>query len=119
MGKFVIKKTASGIKFDLKATNGEVIATSEVYSTKQACKKGINSVIRCVSSAEIEDQTVRDYTVCSNPKFEVYKDHAGDFRFRLRAKNGQIIVTGEGYKAKVSCLGGIASIQKSVLNATY
>ena len=44
MGKFVIRNTNTGIKFDLKAGNGEVIATSEVYTTEAACKKGIASV---------------------------------------------------------------------------
>ena len=44
MGKFVIKKTKSGVKFDLKATNGQVIATSEVYTTLANCKKGIASI---------------------------------------------------------------------------
>lgn len=44
MGKFAIRKTNTGIKFDLKASNGEVIATSEVYSSPAACKKGIASV---------------------------------------------------------------------------
>ena len=44
MGKFVIRKTNTGIKFDLKAGNGEVIATSEVYSSEESCRKGIASV---------------------------------------------------------------------------
>ena len=44
MGKFVIRETKTGIKFDLKAGNGEVIATSEVYSSEKACRKGIASV---------------------------------------------------------------------------
>ena len=57
MGKFVVKRTNTGIKFDLKAGNGEVIATSEVYTTEAACMKGIESVRNnCVG--EIEDQTV-------------------------------------------------------------
>jgi len=46
MGKFVIKKVATGIKFDLKAGNGEVIATSEVYTTEDACRGGIASVAK-------------------------------------------------------------------------
>ena len=41
MGKFVIRETKTGTKFDLKATNGQVVATSEVYSSADACKKGI------------------------------------------------------------------------------
>ena len=44
MGKFVIRNTNTGIKFDLKAGNGEVIATSEVYTTLDACKNGIASL---------------------------------------------------------------------------
>ena len=44
MGKFVIKKTNTGIKFDLKATNGETIATSEVYNSQRSCLGGIGSV---------------------------------------------------------------------------
>ena len=46
-------------------------------------------------------------------KFEVYKDKAGEFRFRLKAGNGEIILTGEGYKAKAGCLNGIESIKKN------
>ena len=44
MGKFVVRKTNTGIKFDLKAGNGEVIATSEVYASEAACKNGVESV---------------------------------------------------------------------------
>ena len=44
MGKFVIRETKTGIKFDLKAGNGEVIATSEIYSSEKACRNGIASV---------------------------------------------------------------------------
>ena len=41
MGKIVVREVASGVKFDLKATNGQVIATSEVYTTEAACRNGI------------------------------------------------------------------------------
>ena len=44
MSKFVVRTVASGVKFDLKATNGQVIATSEVYDTKASCLSGIESV---------------------------------------------------------------------------
>jgi uncharacterized protein YegP (UPF0339 family) len=50
-------------------------------------------------------------------KFEVYKDKRGEFRFRLKASNGQIIATGEGYKTKVSCMNGIESIKKNAAEA--
>lgn len=45
-------------------------------------------------------------------KFELYKDTAGEYRFRLKAANGEIILSGEGYIQKASALNGIASVQK-------
>jgi len=48
-------------------------------------------------------------------KFEVYKDKAGEYRFRLKASNGKIIAVSEGYKAKKSCMNGIQSVKKNVL----
>ena len=116
MGKFVIKETKSGVKFDLKAGNGEVIATSEVYTTLAACKNGIESVKKN-SAGEIEDQTVENFEAVKNPKFEIYLDKAGEFRFRLKARNGEIIATSEGYKAKTSCMNGIESVKKNAPEA--
>ena len=46
-------------------------------------------------------------------KFEVYTDKKGEFRFRLKASNGQAILASEGYKAKPSCLNGIESVRKN------
>ena len=117
MGKFVIKETKTGIKFDLKAGNGEVIATSEVYTTEAACKNGIASVTKNAPVAAIEDQTVEGFATAKNPKFEIYTDKAGEYRFRLKAANGQIIATSEGYKAKKSCENGIESVKKNVVDA--
>ena len=117
MGKFVIKATETGTKFNLKATNGQVIATSQVYKTLVTCKKGIASVQKNAPTAAVEDQTVEGYAVQKNPKFEVYKDKAGEFRFRLKATNGQIIATSEGYKTMKSCKNGIASVKKNAVDA--
>lgn len=117
MGKFVIKETKTGIKFDLKAGNGEVIATSEVYTTEAACKNGIASVTKNAPVAAIEDQTVEGFATAKNPKFEIYTDKGGEYRFRLKAANGQIIATSEGYKAKKSCENGIESVKKNVVDA--
>ena len=117
MGKFVIHKTNTGIKFDLKAGNGEVIATSEVYSSEDACRNGIASVKKNAPVAEIEDQTAETVETKKNPKFEVYTDKAGEFRFRLKATNGQVIAVSEGYKAMASCENGIASVKKNAPDA--
>ncbi len=117
MGKFVIRKTNTGIKFDLKASNGEVIATSEVYSSPDACKKGIASVQKNAPIAAVENQTVEGFAAEKHPKFEVYTDKAGEFRFRLKALNGQIIAVSEGYKAMASCMNGIESVKKNAVDA--
>lgn len=117
MGKFVVKTTKTGFVFNLKAGNGEVIAVSEVYTTENACMKGIESVKKNAVEAKLEDQTVVDFEKVTNPKFEVYTDKAGEFRFRLKARNGEIIAVGEGYKAKASCLNGIDSIRRNAPDA--
>ena len=117
MGKFVIKETKTGVKFDLKASNGEVIATSEVYNSEDACKKGIASVQKNAPVAAVEDQTVEGYATEKHPKFEIYTDKAGEFRFRLKATNGQIIAVSEGYKALASCKNGIESVKKNAPDA--
>ena len=117
MGKFVLKTVATGYKFDLKAGNGEVIATSEVYTTEAACKNGIESVAKNAPVAAVEDQTVEGYEAAKHPKFEMYVDKAGEFRFRLKATNGQIIAVSEGYTSKAGCENGIASVKKNAADA--
>ena len=117
MGKFVIRETSTGVKFDLKATNGQVIATSEVYTSPAACQKGVASVQKNAPAAAVEDQTAEGFAAEKCPKFEVYTDKAGEFRFRLKATNGQIIAVGEGYKTKASCLNGIESVKKNAPDA--
>ena len=118
MGKFVVKTTKSGAYvFNLKAGNGEVIATSENYSSEATCLAGVESVRKNAVAAKLEDQTVAGFETVTNPKFEVYTDKAGEYRFRLKARNGEIIAVGEGYKAKASCLNGIESIRKNAPEA--
>jgi len=116
MGKFVVKEVKTGFKFDLVAGNGQVIATSEVYASESNCMAGIESVKKN-SGAKVEDQTVEGYEAVKNPKFEVYKDNAGEFRFRLKARNGEIIAVSEGYTQKAGCLGGIESVGKNAPDA--
>lgn len=117
MGKFVVKATKTGFVFNLKAGNGEVIATSEVYTTEAACMKGVESVRKNAADAKLEDQTVAEVAAVTNPKFEMYTDKAGEFRFRLKARNGEVIAASEGYKAKASCLNGIDSVRRNAPDA--
>ena len=117
MGKFVIRETNTGVKFDLKASNGQVIATSEVYTTDAACKNGIESVRKNAPVAAVEDQTVEGYAIEKNPKFEIYKDKADEFRFRLKATNGQVIAVSEGYSSHANCVNGVESVKKNAPEA--
>ncbi len=116
MGKFVVKETATGFKFDLKAGNGEVIATSEVYASEAACLGGIESTKKCCAG-DIDDLTLENGGEVKHPKFELYEDKAGEFRFRLKARNGEIICVSEGYKAKAGCVNGIESVKKNAPDA--
>jgi len=117
MGKFIIKKTNTGIKFDLKAGNGEVIATSEVYNSEASCRNGIESVKKNAPIAGVENQTVEGFEKVKHPKFEVYLDKAGEYRFRLKATNGEIIAVSEGYTSLAGCENGIESVKKNAPDA--
>lgn len=117
MGKFVIKKAKTGIKFDLKATNGQVVASSQVYKSMKTCLNGTASVVKSAPIAALEDQTVEGYVKQKCPKFEVYVDKKGEYRFRLKAINGQIIAVSEGYVKIASCMNGIDSVRKNAVDA--
>ena len=117
MGKFVVKTVPSGIKFDLKAANSQVIATSEVYSSEASCLKGLESVRKNAAVANVEDQTIDGFKTEVNPKFEIYTDKKGEFRFRLKARNGEIIAVSEGYVAKAGCMNGIESVRNNAPDA--
>ena len=117
MGKFVIKQSEAGSRVNLVAGNGQVIGTSQTYSSMDACKNGIESVKTNAPIAPIEDQTKEGFEELTNPKFEVYVDKAGEFRFRLTAKNGQNILASEGYSQMAGCMNGIESVKTNAPDA--
>ncbi len=108
---FLIYKDAGGaFRFRLRAPNNEIIAVGEGYKSRAGCVTGIKTVKR-YCNAEIEDQTVGVPTI-SNPKFQIYRDAASKYRFRLRASNNEIILTGEAYETKQGCQNGIQAIKR-------
>jgi uncharacterized protein YegP (UPF0339 family) len=113
MPKFqVYKDTAGKYRFRLRADNNKIIAVGEAYETYASCMNGIKSIQRN-SSAPVEDTTIEGQRF-SNPKFQIYKDNAGTFRFHLNARNGEIIAdSSEGYETKAACLNGIAVVEQS------
>ena len=118
MGKFVITKTKNDeYTFSLKAGNGQVILTAgESFSSLDSCKNSIESVKKNALS-HVEDQTVEGYETLTHPKYELYEDKAGEYRWRLKARNGEPIGKSEGYKAKASAENGIESVGKNAPDA--
>jgi uncharacterized protein len=98
MGKFVISKSKNGeFLFNLKASNGQTILTSETYASKASCSNGIESVRKnCVDDNKFERK------LSSNSKHY----------FTLKASNGQVIGKSEMYESKAGMENGITSIKK-------
>lgn len=102
-GKFELKKAKNGqFMFNLKAANGQVILTSELYKTKASAENGIESV-RKNSARE--------------GAFEVRENSRGEPYFVLKATNGQEVGRSEYYSSKASMENGIASVQKNAPDA--
>ncbi len=103
MGKFVITTRKNGeFQFNLKASNGQVILTSEGYTTKAACNNGIESVKK-----NSQDDN----------RFKRLEAKNGDPYFTLTATNGQVIGQSEMYKSKASMENGIESVKKNAPDA--
>ena len=68
-GKFVVKKGSTGkFRFNLQSTNGQVIATSEAYSSKASCMNGIRSVQKLAPDATVEDQTSKEWAAAEDAR---------------------------------------------------
>lgn len=111
-GKFDIKRAKDGrYFFNLYASNYAVIAYSQIYSSSSAAMNGIKSIIANAGKTPIEDTTLKAPKSYPCPKWEIYIDKAGEYRFRLYATNGQCIChSSHGYSTKSGCKGGIESI---------
>lgn len=113
-GKFDIRRAKDGrYFFSLYASNYAVIAYSQIYSSAAAAMTGIKSVITNAAKTPIEDNTVKAPVAKPFPKWEIYIDKAGEYRFRLYAQNGLCVChSAHGYSTKGGCKGGIESIMR-------
>lgn len=117
-GLFQIKKSKDGrYVFNLYAANKVIVATSQTYSSSQSAYAGIKSVIANAKRAGVEDTTLKNHQALPFPKWEIYKDKIGEYRFRLNAPNGSCICHSQGYNQKSSCKNGIASIIRTCESA--
>ncbi|MGJ1203378.1 YegP family protein [Sphingobacterium lactis] len=103
MGKFVISLRKNGeFQFNLKASNGQVILSSEGYTTKAACENGIASVKKNAPDVK---------------RFDKLTAKNGKFYFNLKAGNGQIIGTSEMYESEAGRTNGMKSVQENAPEA--
>jgi uncharacterized protein YegP (UPF0339 family) len=107
----VYKDKAGKYRFRLRAANNKIVAVSEAYESKAGCMKGVRSV-QSNCESHVEDQT-KNMDKLTNPKYEVFTDSADEFRFNLKASNGEIIAASEGYETKEGVMNGIGAVQRS------
>lgn len=112
MGTYKVRNTVNGHMFSLYSADGNCLIVSEIYSKLENCLSGIIS-FKKNAIASIEDQTIENYQEVRNPKYEIYQDKKGEYRFRLKLKNGQILAVSSGYRDKNSCLEAIENVKKS------
>lgn len=112
MGRFQIFRSKAGYRFRLFSGNGESIAASEVYSSRSLCRKGIESVRLCAALACLADPADGNAPV-RHPRFELFQDRRGAFRFRLTARNGKIIAVSDAYSTHAACRKGIDSVRQN------
>ncbi len=102
-GKFEIKQSANGkFHFNLKAGNGQIILSSEMYESKSACQNGVESVRKNGGDAG---------------RFEKRESAKGDPYFIIKAGNGQEIGRSEMYSSDAACQNGIDSVMKNAPDA--
>lgn len=117
-GRFEIKKAKDGrFVFNLYAPNSVIVATSQTYTSAASAINGIESIILNARRAALEDQSLKNKPEPKNcPKWEIYIDNGGQYRFRLNAPNGSCIVHSQGYTTKAACKNGIDSIIRCSVN---
>ena len=106
-----LRPTPTGFRFELIASNGQAVVGSEVYSAKAACLKGARSVIAVSEKAPCVDLTRGE--TAANPRFEIFQDKAGGYRFRLRSRNGKIIAASESYQTRYGAARGVEAARRS------
>jgi uncharacterized protein YegP (UPF0339 family) len=100
--------------FNLLAKNHEIVATSEMYTTKSHATSAVKTVKKLVSLSNRE-QAAED----GGARFQVFKGVDGQNYFHLRAANGEIVLQSEGYTSKSNALNGIESVRENGKDAAH
>lgn len=114
MGKFIVSRTAAGDRFILQTELGYTLATSRVYATLDACKKGIASLVANAPTVPVRDVTAGERG--PNPKFEITATE-GAYRFVLKSANGRSVIESGSFATKKACLRAISMLRTGVASA--
>jgi uncharacterized protein YegP (UPF0339 family) len=114
-GRFELRTATNAQSyFVLKAANAQVIATSETYSTRAAASDGIAATLRAVAAY------LEHWDTATGARYDVFQGADGRFYFDLRAKNGSIVLTSQGYEGQASALNGAFAVaENGVAAAQY
>lgn len=100
-GKYEVYQAGDGVKYNLKASNGEVLVSSEVYTTRDGVIKAIDAIKRNVETGEIR----------------VFADKHGNYKFKLTAGNHRVIAISAHYSTEKSAQRASESFKKFALTA--
>ncbi len=124
MGLFLFKKVkiktlGYGYYFYLYGENQLILATSQVYSSLAACKKGARSVVIDSAVAAVEDLSDPTRRPHRCPRFELYTDVDGYRRFRLRDRNGESVLASQRYSSENAVRLGVQSVVTQVQSPRF
>ena len=111
MGRFVISRSPSGVRFSLQSENGQLLALSKHYANLDACKKGIASLVIFLPSMPVRDRSAGEGG--PNPKCEIITGEKG-FSYVVKAPNGKEVLSSPAYATKKACLRAISMLRHAV-----
>jgi uncharacterized protein YegP (UPF0339 family) len=111
--RYLQREASDGSRyFVVTATNGQIIAISEMYATAANAERGAATVQKIVTNIVSTGAAAQIDT-----RFEIFKGLDGKFYFHLKAHNGQIVLQSQGYTTKTSATNGVASVKTNGANA--
>jgi uncharacterized protein YegP (UPF0339 family) len=108
--QFRVQQAADGEwYFDLRAGNGQTIATSELYVSEANVNRAVTAVVQLVTAANVSD-------AMPEAKFQVFRGFDGAYYFHLRADNGEIVLQSQPYTRRASAVAGTQSVWNNGTN---
>lgn len=114
MGRFILSRDASGVRFLLESDTGRTLAVSKQYATLDAAKKGICSLVYYAPIIPLIDTTVGESA--PNPKFELLQEKDG-FAYAMKSANGKVVIAAGGFATRKACLRAVSMLRTGVQGA--